>query len=169
MHVCSFTRILRLSGLVCATWACGLWPSDSAPLPRKTDSPSFSISWLHFSKWSWWRSGSLRKGTVRGEAGPFGNQEQQHRMETVTTKKLVLQKEEQLEWVSQASVSHNCVLLGNIFGKRICKNKKTKRAKTSVTAELCHYTQVRKIDPMVRSVTFLKLIEKGGGKVKKVL
>lgn len=128
MQVCSFTRILSTQ-LVCATWACGLWPLNSAPLPWKTDSPSFSIFWLHFSKWSWWGSGSLRKRTVRGEAGPFGDQEQQHRMETVTIKKLVLQKEEQLEWVSQASVSHSCVLLRNIFGKREFAKQENKKSK----------------------------------------
>lgn len=55
------------------------------------------------------------------------------------------------------------------MAKENLQNRKTKRAKTSVTAELCHYTQVkvRKIDPVVRNVTFLKLIEKGGKKVKK--
>lgn len=70
--------------------------------------------------------------------------------------------------MSQASVSHSSVLLGNIFGKRKnLQNRKTKRAKTSVTAELCHYTQVRKIDPVLRNVTFLKLVEKRKGKKKK--
>lgn len=53
---------------------------------------------------------------------------------------------------------------GKHFWQMNLQNRKTKRAKTSVTAELCHYTQVRKIDPMVRSVIFLKLIEKGGKK-----
>lgn len=73
-------------------------------------------------------------------------------------------KGEQLGRVSQASVSHNSVLQRNTFGQRKnLQNRKTKRAKASVTAELCHQTQVRKIDPMLRNI-FLKLVEKGGEK-----
>lgn len=42
----------------------------------------------------------------------------------------------------------------------ICKTE----AKTSVTAEICHNTQVRKSDPMLRNDTFYKLVGKGGEK-----
>lgn len=52
------------------------------------------------------------------------------------------------------------------------QNRKTKRAKISVTAGLCHYTQVRRIDPRLRNATFLKPVQKvvgvgGGGQSKK--
>lgn len=168
-HACMYAAspVFSLSGLVCATWACGLWPSSSAPLPWKTDSPSFSIFWLHFSKWSWWRSGWLRKGAVWGEAGPFGDQEQQHRMETVTTKKLVLQKEEQLEWVSQASVSHNCVLLGNIFGKWICKTGKQKEQKLQSLQSYVITLRSGKLIQWLEVLYFLSLLRKGGKSKKK--
>lgn len=69
--------------------------------------------------------------------------------------------------MSQASVSHSSVLLGNIFGKRKnLQNRKTKRAKTSVTAELCHYTQVRKVDPVLRMLHFLSLLRREREKKK---
>lgn len=60
----------------------------------------------------------------------------------------------QVVWVTS-------LLPGNIFGKRKNLQTRTKTAKPSVTAELCHYIQVRKIDP-IRNVTFLKLVGKGG-------
>lgn len=38
------------------------------------------------------------------------------------------------------------------------QNGETKTAKTSVTAEVWHDTQVRKSDPVLRKVTFFKLL-----------
>lgn len=47
---------------------------------------------------------------------------------------------------------------------RICKTGKQKTAKTSVTAEVWHDTQVRKSDPEFRKFTFFKLVGIRGGK-----
>lgn len=65
-------------------------------------------------------------------------------------------------------MSHSGLLQGNSFGKRKnLQNRETKTAKTSVTAVVCHYTQVRKSEPMLRNGTFFKLVGKGGGKKQK--
>ena len=43
----------------------------------------------------------------------------------------------------------------------------TKIAKTSVTAEVCHYTQVSKSDPMLRNSPFFKACRDGEKNDKK--
>lgn len=58
-------------------------------------------------------------------------------------------------------MSHKSSARKHFWLKEKFANKKIKTAKPSVTAELCHYIQVRKIDP-IRNVTFLKLVGKGG-------
>lgn len=149
-----------------------MWPvtTTPAPLPWKTDFTCFSIFWLHFSKWSWWGSGSLRKTySTWGEAGPFGDQEQQHRMETVTTKKLCFRRK------SSWNECHKQVWVTAVFcwetflAKENLQNRKNKKSKnlSHCRAMSLYSGQGQKIDPMVRNVTFLKLIEKGGKSKKK--
>ena len=45
--------------------------------------------------------------------------------------------------------------------ERICKTAKQKEQKQSLKSYVVTQVKVRKIDPVVRNVTFLKLIEKG--------
>lgn len=54
------------------------------------------------------------------------------------------------------------LLQGDIFSRR--KNLQSGKAKTSVTAEVCRYTQVRKSDPDLGTLFFfLSFLGKGGG------
>lgn len=64
-------------------------------------------------------------------------------------------------------MSHNGVLSDSSWAEgRLCKTK-TRIAKTSVTAEVCHYTQVSKSDPMLRNSPLFKACWEGGKNDKK--
>ena len=65
--------------------------------------------------------------------------------------------------VTSKRESQQCSAGKHFWQKEEFAKQENKKSRTSVTADLCHYTQVRKIDPVLRNVTFLKLVEKRKG------
>lgn len=84
---------------------------------------------------------------------------------TTATTKFPLWKESSWDRLHKQCESRG-LLQGDIFGRR--KNLQSGKAKTSVTAEVCRYTQVRKSDPDLGTLCFFfKLAGKGRGKPTK--